>query len=159
MSRRYQLTFENVAVSAVQDMVLIQGAAGKSTRIVRAWVGCTDQTPTNQQLAVRARFLPATVTAGTGGSVNQTPARTDPGDAACSSATCGLNNTGKATTTGTAIVLYENGVNIFAGDSKAWQPGKEPPIGPGEAFVWELIAAPAAAIHLSGGVEIDETGG
>ncbi len=160
MARRYQVTFENVTVSAAQDLVLITGAAGKMMRIVRAWVNSTNTTaPTNQQIRLRARVLPATVTVGSGGTTGITPSRVDPGDAACSSATCGANNTTQATTSGTAVVLYANGANIFAGEQKTWQPGKEPTIGPSEAFVWELLSTVTGTVAMSGGVEFDESGG
>ena len=160
MARAYTVTFEAVAVTAAQDLVFFPGATGKIYRVIRAWVGCTDTTaPTNQQLSLRARFLPATVTAGTGGTTAITPSKVDPGDATCSATTAGTNNTTKATTTGTAIVLYENGVNIMAGDNKAWSPERRPIIGPSEAFVWELLSTVTPTVHLSGGVEVEEIGG
>jgi hypothetical protein len=158
MARRYKVSFENVAVSAAQDLVQVTGATGKLMRILRHWFGVTDTTlPTAQALRLRARFLPATVTVGSGGTTGITPSRNDPGDAACSSATCATNNTTQATTSGTAVVLYTNGVHLYNGENWTWT---EPPlVGPSEAFVFELLGAPSGTVHLSGGVEFEELGG
>lgn len=161
MSRPYVLTFEQVTVTAAQDLCTLPGPAAGQFRISRVWVGASDTTaPTNQQLAVRARFLPATVTLGTGGTGTITPSRVDPGDAACTVTTARTNDaTTKATTSATAVTLYENGVNIFAGDNKSWPPGKGPIIGSGEALVWELLSTVTGTVHLSGGIEFEAVGG
>lgn len=158
MARRYRVTFEAVAVSAAQDLIQLKGAAGKMLLVRRFWVGATDTTaPTNQQLSLRARYLPATVSDGSGGST-PTPQKTDPGDAAAS-ATALANDTTKATTGGTAVILYENGVNIYAGDDQRRALDEAYPIGPSESFVWELLSSASGTVHLSGGVEFDEIGG
>lgn len=159
MPRIYRVTFEGVAVSAVQDLVFIPGsAAGKLVKILHRWVGCTDTTlPTSQMIQLRERFLPATVTAGTGGSTAITPSKNDPGDATCGITTAGTNNTGKATTSGTAVVLDEMGVHLYNGfDDALINPY---PIANGEAYVFELLGAPSGTVHLSGGVVFSEEGG
>lgn len=156
MPRRYRVTFEKVAVSAVQDLVTIIGATGKMLRIIRTWVDDADVTaPTNQQLALRCRFLPATVTNGSAGSA-PTPQKLDPGDAAASF-TARANDTTKATTSGTAVILEENSANVFAGWDFMWP--TPPPVGPSQAFVMELITAPSGTLTLSGGIEVEEIGG
>lgn len=160
MPRVYKVTFEAVSVAAAQDLVFIPGpAAGKIIRILRRWVGCTDSTiPASQMLELRERYLPATVTAGTSGTTGITPSKMDQGDATCSITTAGTNNTGKATTTGTAVILNEMGVHLFTGYNETCL--VRPPINPSTAYVFELVAAPfnAAAVHLSGGVEFEEIG-
>jgi hypothetical protein len=158
MGRTYRVTFEGVAVSAAQDLVQITGAAGKIFLIKRLWCVCTDTSlATGQMLQTRARFLPATVTVGSGGTTGITPSKNDPGDAACSSSTCATNNTTKATTSGTAAVLYEGGGHLYQGDSFNFP--DPPPIGPSEAFVYELLSTVSGTVHLSGGVEFEEIGG
>ena len=158
MGRRYRVTFEGVGVSAAQDLVQITGASGKMMLILRHWVGCTDTSlATGQMLELRARFLPATVTVGSGGTTGITPSKNDPGDAACSSSTCATNNTTPATTNGTAVKLYENGCHLYQGDN--WRYDSPPVIGPSEAFVFELLSTVSGTVHLSGGVEIEEMGG
>src|SRR5437868_1937281 len=109
MPRVYKVPFSGVAVTLPQDLVQIKGATGKMVRIVRAWCGATDTTiPTPQHIQIRCRFLPATVTDGSGGTT-PTPQKVDPGDAAASF-TALMNSTTKATSSGTAIVHDENGV-------------------------------------------------
>ncbi len=157
MPRSYSVSFEKVSVSAVQDLVQIAGAAGKTLKIKSVNVADVDATAptTNQQLALRCRFLPATVTNGSGGAT-PTPRPFDPGDPAASF-TALTNNTTKATTSGTATILREDGCNVYAGYT---YPFPTPPIiGPSESFVFELITAPATTLTLSGTVEVEETGG
>jgi hypothetical protein len=156
MAREYKVTFEQVAVSAAQDLIQVVGAAGKMVLVKAVWWGSTDTTaPTAQMVASRCRFLPATVTNGSGGT---TPAivKTDPGDAAASF-TALANNTTKATTTGTATVHDESGDHIFSGYSNIFL--KPIPIGPSESFVFELLSTVSGTVHLSGGVIVEEIGG
>jgi hypothetical protein len=158
--RIYNVLFENVTVSAPQDLCLVTGATGKIIFVIEMWVGCTNTTlATGQGLQLRARFLPATVTAGTGGATAQTPTKVDPGDATCSTATCGMNNTTPATTSGTAIKLYENGCHLYQGDRYRFPVDERPVVGPSEAFVWELLSTVSGAVAMSGGVKIGEVGG
>lgn len=158
MGRIYRVQFSNVSVSAAQDLVQITGAAGKMMRILRHWVACSNTTlASGQMLSLRSRFLPATVTVGSGGTTGITPSKNDPGDAACSSSTCATNNTTQATTNGTAVVLYSSGCHLYQGD--VWNYINPPPIGPSEAFVFELLAAVSGTVNLSGGCEFEEIGG
>lgn len=159
MSRTYEVTFENVAVSAAQDLVGVTIAAGPRTcKIKRMRVGAADTAiPTAQMLQVRARFLPATFTAGTGGAA-ATPRPVDAGDAAATF-TARTNDTSKATTSGTAATLEETGCHIYAGYDFSYPQGREPVIGGGEGFVFELLSTVSGTVHLSGGVTVEETGG
>lgn len=155
MGRKYRVTFENVAVSAAQDLIQITGATGKMYRILRHWVGCTDTSvATGQMLRLRARFMPATFTVGSGGTTGITPSRNDVGDAAASTTTCATNNTTGGTTSGTAIVTYTNGCHLYQGDN--WRYDEGPVIGPSEAFVFDLLSTVSGTVHLSGGCEIEE---
>lgn len=156
MPRIYRLGFENVAVTAAQDLVQITGASGKIVRPIRRFVGATDTTiPTSQMLQIRERFLPATVTNGSGGTT-PTIYRNDPGDAAAS-LTALANNTTKATTNGTAIILNEVSAHIFNGFYDDFL--NPPVIGPSEAYVFELLSTVSGTVHLSGWVEVEEWGG
>lgn len=156
MPRAYTITFENVSVTAAQDLVQLKGAAGKICRVKRVWVGASNTTlVTAQGLQTRCRFLPATVTDGSGGSA-PTPQPLDPGDAAAS-VTAKVNNTTKATTSGTASILMERGDHIFSGVDF---PFVNPPIvGPSESFVFELLSTVTGTVSLSGGIDVEEMGG
>lgn len=163
MPRIYTVSFEQVAVAAPQDLFQINGPSGsRLLRVKRAVLSATDTTlPTSQMLAIRARFLPATVTNGSVGTA-PTPARTDPGDAA-PSFTAYANNTTKATSSGTPVVLHEAGFHVYNGFDETFDydanPVASPPIGPGEAWVLELLSTPSGTLHLSGTVWLEETGG
>ena len=157
MARQYAVTFEKISVSGTQDLFQIIGASGKMLRIKSVSLSDVDATApsTNMQLALRCRYLPATVTNGSGGG---TPAigKMDPGDAAASF-TALSNNTTKATTSGTVAILLEDGCNIYAGYS---YPFPAPPVvGPSESFVFELITAPPSGVTLNGTVLVEEIGG
>jgi hypothetical protein len=156
MPRTYAVTSEEVAVSAAQDLVQINGAAGKMLRILSVAAAMTDTSPpTNQQFGLRCRFLPATVSNGSGGS-SPTPQPYDPGDAAASF-TAKANSTSKATTNGTASTLLEDGANSFAGYQYSFP--RPPVVGPSEAFVFELLGAPNSTVHISTTVIVEEMGG
>jgi hypothetical protein len=156
MPRAYAITFENVAVSAAQDLIQVTGASGKIFRPIRAWVKATDTTlPTAQMIRTRCRFLPATVTNGSGGST-PTITKLDPGDAGAS-ITALANNTTQATTNGTALVLDEGGDHIYSGYDVTF--AVRTPVGPSEAFTFELLSTVTGTVHLSGGVIVEEFGG
>lgn len=156
MARRYQVTFSAVTVSAAQDLVQIVGpSAGKIMIIRRAFVFCPDTTlATGQDLSLRARYLPATVTIGSGGTTGITPSKNDQGDATCSSTTCATNNTTQATTNGTAVIIFSGGCHLYAGADLPF----DCTVNPSTAFVFELLGAPSGTVKLSGGVVLDELG-
>lgn len=158
MPRRYPVTFERVSVTVAQDLVQVKGAAGKTLRIISQRCKPADGTlPTAMNLAFRGRFLPATVTDGSGGS-SWSGGPYDPGDSAASF-TAKLNNTTKATTSGTPIVNTEGGEHEFNGYEKVYPVGEQPVVGPSESYVFELLNAPAATAVLSGEVIVEESGG
>lgn len=155
MSRIYTVSFENVSVAAAQDLIQIKGASNKMLRILRRWVGATDTTaPTQQMLRLRERFLPATVTDGSGGST-PTPVKHDAGDAAATF-TALANSTTPASSSGSAVVLYTAGVHVFNGFDDIHD--DPPTIGPSQSYVFELMSTVAGTVHLSGGVEVEEIG-
>jgi hypothetical protein len=156
MSRINRINFEQVAVTAAQDLFGVRPAAGKMIRILHRWIGATDTTlVTAQSIAIRERYLPVTVTAGTGGTT-PTIVAIDPGDNV-SNATVWANATGKATTSGTAVILWENGCHIWTG----YDDDLDAPyvIGPLEAYVFELLSTVSGTVHLSGGMTFEEIGG
>jgi hypothetical protein len=158
MPRAYTVVFEGVSVSAAQDLFQIKGAAGKLLRIKRVVLNATDTTPpAAQMIQARMRYLPVTVTDGSGGTA-PTPQPLDPGDAAASF-TAKVNNTTQATTNGTAVKLWEGGFYVLAGLDYSFAQGREPVVGPSESFTVEMLSAPSPAIHLSGTVEVEESGG
>jgi hypothetical protein len=157
MPRTYEITFEQVAVSAAQDLVSLKGASGKMVRVLRAWVNSTDTTlPTSQMLGLRCRLASATITLGSGGTDGVTPRPVDPGDAAASF-TANTNDTTKATTSGSFTTVEENGCHVYQGYDKTF--ARPFLVGPNEGFVFELLSTVSGTVHLSGGVEAEEMGG
>lgn len=160
MGRIYTVSFEQVTVSALQDLFEIYFGASiyKSVRILRQWLECADTTiPTAAILPIRSRILPSAVTNGSGGSTANI-GKTDLGDAAASFI-AKANNSSKASTTGTPSIEYEGGLHIYQGHE--WMFTRPPVIigGSGSSFVFELLAVPAGfSVKFSGGLEVEETG-
>lgn len=157
MSRIYRVSFAEVAVSAAQDLVFIPGASNKILRVLRCSVACSNTSlAAGQMLSLRARYLPATVTPGTSGTTGITPSKNEAGDAASSITTAGTNNTGKATTNGTAVVLGTWGCHLWQLFDYVW---KTPPVViEGSAVVFELLSTVSGSVSLSGFVEFEEIG-
>jgi S-formylglutathione hydrolase FrmB len=157
--RTYRVLFGDtaggLAITAAQDLVTIIGATGKLVFIKKRWIGAVNTTiPTAQMIQLRERLLPATVT--TTGGTTPTIYKTDPGDAAASF-TALVTNTTKATTSGTAIELFATGEHIYNGyDDEA---SFFTPVGPSEAYVFELLSTVTGTCNFSGGVEVEEFGG
>jgi hypothetical protein len=164
MPRLYTITFEGVAVSAPQDLVTLllptSAANFKQIDVVRWWLGATDTTlPTAQMLQTRCRWLPATVTAGSGGST-PTPTVWDQGDSAAK-CTAHANDTSKSTTNGTAVIIDEQGFHIYNGydSAVAGRPAFPCPNNStsAQAFVFELLSTVSGTVHLSGGIDFAES--
>jgi hypothetical protein len=160
MARRYTIRTENVAISAAQDLMQIKGAAGKILKIKRVAFGATDTTlPTAQMLQLKATYLPVTVTDGSGGST-PTPQKVDPGDASASFTAIANSPSGtQASTSGTAAIIQDWGVHIFAGLDFPFPAGGEPTVGPSESFVFGLASTVTGTVHGSTTVEVEEHGG
>ena len=164
--RIYTAQFNQVLVSAPQDLFQVEGATGKLVAVLRVKIGATDTTmPTLQMLSFEGNFLPATVTNGSGGT---TPAikPTDAGDSAASAVVL-ANNTTAASSTGTVVNDFSTAEHIANGlDMRFAMPGSEggglPParfVGPGESWVLKLLSTVSGTVHLSGTVWVAEIGG
>lgn len=159
MPRIYEVTFENVTVSAAQTLVSLTIAAGvRTVKVKRMRVGATNTSiPTAQMLQIRARLSSATFTVGSGGAA-ATPRPVDIGDSAAT-ATARVNDTTTGTTTGAFTVLEETGCHIYAGYDFSYPQGREPVFGGAEAFLFELLSTVSGTCAFSGGVTFEETGG
>jgi hypothetical protein len=156
MPALYTVSFENVSISAAQDLVQVKLAAGAvaACRVKRLFLFCTDQTaPTTlQQLQMRARILPPTVSDGNGGAAIIGPWAPGASPAAASF-TALRNSTSQATSTGTPVIVEECGMGLLQGFDNS---GYSFEFGPGSSFVWELLGPPLAAQHFSGGVSLEQ---
>ncbi len=155
MPRIYTVSFENVTISAAQDLISLKGSTGKVCRLLRIWLGATNTTlQTAQSLRIRCRYGTATVTQGSGGSV-PTPIAIDPGDAAASFV-AHANDTAQATTSGSFTLLLAQGIHNYGGLDF---PFKNPPaFGLNEGVTFELLSTVSGTCAFSGGAEVEEYG-
>lgn len=108
MSRMYTVSIDNVSVSAIQDVLAVYAGASRLLRVHAIQMGANGQT-TVGNYRIRLRYLPPTVTAGSGGST-ATPHPTDPNDAVASF-TARSNDTTQATSSGTAYTIFADEFN------------------------------------------------
>jgi hypothetical protein len=155
MGRIYTVAFENVAVSAVQDFFEVTPADDKPVRLL--WARITNVvTETSEQLRIRIKRLPATVTSGSGGS-SPTIQKATSSDASAGFA-AEANNTTQATTSSTAQVLWAEGFNVLSGWDYLPTPETVFTFVQGEALIIDLPTAPGASINMSGTICIEELG-
>lgn len=148
MSEIFTIVCENVAVSAKEDILAAYAASTKKLRLIAVELAANGQT-TVGNYPIRLRYLPATVTSGSGGAA-ATPKNVNP-DGAASSFTARANDTVQATTSGTAADIVASQFNPING--YYWQTPTpltdEPKCDQSGAFVLSLDAAPGATINVS----------
>lgn len=160
--RVYSLTFENVSISAAQDLFYVLPAADKVCFIEAVYlsnVGGTADAGDAQEELLRLVInrLPATVTVGSGGSASGTgtlnPLSVNDTAAGFTGRT---NDTTPATTSGTARTLHADGWNIRV--PYVWMPPPENriPVANAQAVVVKLLSTPADAVSCSGTVIVRE---
>lgn len=138
------MSFSNVTLSAVQDMLAVYAGSSKIFAVLSVNIGqVTGTSVANQR--IRLRYLPVTVTAGSGGSAGTLKPFVS-GDAA-PTITGRINDTVQATTNGTAVDLWDDQWNIINGF--LWVPpipSRPPVIGISGAFIVSLDTAPATIV-------------
>lgn len=154
MGRIYVATFEDIAVSAVQDLFELVAPATGVVVVHRCEIG-NESSETSEQLAIRM-VRGYTVSGSGGGAVTPVPLQS--GDPAADS-TVERNNTTVANT-GTAVTLGRRTFNLVGG-GWLYEPTPETRIvlAPSERLVFHLPVAPSAAVDLSGELVFEEIGG
>jgi hypothetical protein len=156
MSRVYTVQFDNVSVSAIQDLFEITPADDKPVDILGLFLsqtGVADVGDANEE-CLPVQIIRGFTTSGSGGSA-PTPAPIDPIDTA-SGFTSEVNNTTVANT-GTTATLHSDNFNVRVGYQNWWPDGCCP--GASQAnttIVVRLTRAPADAITLSGTLYVRE---
>jgi hypothetical protein len=142
--RIYTVSFQNVTISAAQDMILVKAGASNPIALLSVNIGqITGTSVANQR--VRIQMLPATVTVGSGGgaaTINKWIAS----DAAAS-ATGRINDTSQATSGGTIVDLWDDQWNIVNGF--LWVPpipSRPPVIAVSAAVRVSLDSAPSSVV-------------
>ena len=150
MGRFYSITVDQIAVSAVQDLIEINAPATGSVVIHSAEFGQHSDAADAEAEMLQITISRATAS-GSGGSA-VTPIPHQFGDAA-SAVTAERNNTTQATTT---TPIRATTWNIQAGYIYAPTPEERISIPPSGRIVFELPVAPGDEITLSGTVVIEE---
>ena len=151
--RTYDVVFKNVSVSAVQDLLAAYAGASMAIELVSFELGQITQTSV-EILQISVKRLPATVTAGSGGTT-PTPVPDTDTDAAATF-TAHVNDTTQATTSGTAVFPKADVWNLVNGYQWIWPERSRPGCKPSEALVISLDSAPAAARTCSGTLKVRE---
>jgi len=152
MGRIYSIQFNNVSVSAVQDLMSLQSTSGMAISIHEVIVAqVTGSTVANLRLTLK-RFSGA-YSIGSGGS-SVTPGKFNFGDAAATAT--GRANDTTQTTSGTAVTLRGDVYNVINGYQFLPAPEDRPIIAPSQAFVVSLDSAPGSAETMSGTVVFEE---
>lgn len=151
--RVYTITSQNVSVSAVQDILAAYSGASGAFEVHEFVLGQITAT-TVGNLRLRGRRLPATVTAGSGGTA-PTPSKSRSGDAAAT-ITARANDTTQATSSGTALDIRSDVYNPINGYQFLPAPEDRPACNPSEAFVWSLDTAPSSAETMNASLTVAE---
>lgn len=157
--RLYVVAFEAVAVTAQQDCFYIKPAADKPVWLEYLTMsvngGAADAGDAQEELYdVQICYIPATVTASSGGSA-PTPQPININDAAAGF-TARANDTTKATTTGTITTRGLPSFNSRGGLERLWAPEHAPNAANAAALTVRLNTTPADSINLSGELHVRE---
>jgi hypothetical protein len=145
----FTIVVENVSVTAVQDVLAAYASAGKKLALLAVELAANGQ-PTVQNYPIRLRYLPSTVTSGSGGST-VTPKNVNPLGAS-PSFTARRNDVTQAVTGGSAsdwVATQFNPINGYY-----WTP----PVGVGDEPKCDLSGAISLSLDaVSGTLNISAT--
>ena len=153
MGRMYSATFEEVGVTAVQDLFELVAPADMSVAIHGLVISQSSDAGDAQSEQLNV-LIHRGSTSGSGGST-PTPAPLSVGDAA-STVTLEANNTTQSTE---GTIIHSECFNIMAGLAIWWPPECRPIISPSGRLIVELQTAPADSLTMSGTIYFEEIGG
>jgi hypothetical protein len=159
IGRLYSVVFAAVSVSLQQDLFYIKPAADKICIIEAVYLGTSggvaDAGDAQEELFdVELIYLPATVTASSGGAA-YTPSPVAINDSAAGF-TARINDTTKATTSGTAAIRHPDGFNNRVPYVYVPPAEHRDLVANAAAMVFRLNTTPADAILLSGDMRVRE---
>lgn len=150
----YAVTFENVAVTASQDLFELTPADDKPVAIHAIYLSQSTEYGDAMEEFLRLKIIRGHTTGGSGGTA-PTPAPLDPADAAAGCA-AEVNNTTIAST-GTAVDLHAETFNVRSGWVYMPTPEQRPKANQGNTtIVVRLMAAPADSVTMSGTLIFEE---
>lgn len=156
MGRMYTAVFNNVAVTAIQDLFEIVAPADSVVALHDIHFSQNSDVGDAAEEILRIELTSGHTTSGSGGSA-VTPVPVSLGDAAFGG-TCEANNTTQAVS-GTIVTKYVWNWNIRGPFDKIFTPETRPIISPSTRMCLELPAAPADSITMSGSITFEEIGG
>lgn len=153
MGRMYSAAFEQVAVSAAQDLFEINAPADAVVIVHGFTISQSSDAgdAASEQLPI---LVHRGSTSGSDGSA-PTPAPMEVGDAAFGG-TVEANNTSQSTE---GTILHAESFNVMAGLAVWWTPETRPVISPSGRLIIELQSAPDDELTMDGTVYIEELGG
>ena len=148
MSEIFTITIKNSSLGNVADILAAYAGASAALRLLAVEFAANGQT-TVGNYPISLKYLPPTVTLGSGGST-ATPHNINPAGASPTFNGRAVDTT-QATTSSTAVTVMASQFNPING--YYWQPpvpvGDEPKAALSGAFVLSLDGAPAAPINVS----------
>lgn len=151
--RIYTMSFTNITLSAAQDLLCVYAGSSKIFALLSVNIGQITATSVANQ-RIRIRYLPTTVTTGSGGSAGTLKPFVS-GDGAAT-VTGRINDTTQATTSGTAVDLWNDQWSVINGF--LWVPPipSRPPIcGISGAITVSLDTSPSSLV-TNGSIVIEE---
>jgi hypothetical protein len=149
----YSASFEEVAVTAAQDLFEINAPAD-AVVVVHGLVISQSSDAGDSESEQLSVLIHMGSTSGSGGST-PTPTPMELGDAAFGG-TVEANNTSQSTE---GTFIHAEAFNVMAGLSIWWTPETRPVISPSDRLIVELQTAPADSLTMSGTIYIEEIGG
>lgn len=153
MGRMYSVTFEEVAVTTVQDLFEIVAPADAIVKIHSFSISQSSDAGDSESEQLNVLMHRGSTT-GSGGST-PTPAPLEAGDADFGG-TAEVNNTSQSTE-GTQLGSWN--FNVMAGLDVVFTPETRPVISPSGRLIIELQTAPTDSLTMSGVVFFEEIGG
>lgn len=156
MGRYYTVEFDNVSVSAIQDLFAVVPAAQKPIELVGLCLAQSSDVGDSEEEILRWRVIRGHTTAGSGGSA---PTVRPLAEFAASAGFTARTNDTTIASAGTAVNLHSDAFNIRVGLQFWWPEDARPDCSVATAnnrLVVRLLAAPADAITMSGTLYVHE---
>ena len=157
MSGIYVVSFEQVAVTAVQDLLAVSSASGKQCVLLALHLSQTNRGTDAQEEVLGLRVRSGQTVSGTGGSA-PTPTPNDPVGASASSFTARANDATTIANTGTIVRHYTWNWNIRGPFDIILPEGMQILFGNTRKLTFELFEAPSVSMTMSGSVVVQEIG-
>ena len=148
----YTVSFTEVTVSALQDLVQMLASSTVPIRIYSVKIGQTSDAGDAEAELLPVQLSRSDMTINGSGGSSATPAKHSPGSSAAATV-CEINNTTQSTVT---TVIVSDVFNVQAGWVYLPPPEERITILPTEGFIVELLVAPDDSLTMSGSVTFEE---